>query len=104
MTDETQTFLQIRDYAWDTNAEFQSGLRTILASAPASHIDILTNRAKCFYFQKKTRIPVNDMAYQEWLDAGGGGGGEGEGGGGVEDDAPYPKSFAELVELITAGK
>ncbi|KAF8542640.1 hypothetical protein BDD12DRAFT_823968 [Trichophaea hybrida] len=52
MTDETQTFLQIRDYAWDTNAEFQSGLRTILASAPASHIDVLTNRAKCFYFQK----------------------------------------------------
>jgi len=45
-------------------------------------------------------VPVNDMAYQEWLDGAGGRGGERGG----DDDTPYRKSFAEVVELITAGK
>jgi hypothetical protein len=49
---EIKTFSKIRDYAWETNAEFQAGLRAIISSAPASEVGILTNRAKCFYFTK----------------------------------------------------
>ncbi|KAI5818893.1 hypothetical protein BZA77DRAFT_305260 [Pyronema omphalodes] len=66
---EFQSFVKIRDYPWASNLEFQSGLRSILSNSPPSTHEELTNRAKCFYFQKKTGIAVNDMAYTEWLES-----------------------------------
>ncbi|KAI5852139.1 hypothetical protein BZA05DRAFT_36514 [Tricharina praecox] len=119
---ESKTFFKIRDYTWENNAEFQAGLRSIVSSAAANDVRVLTNRAKCFYFAKKTGVHVSDAEYQAWLDGGmtsppttpdehedehehGHGHEEVEQeAGGEKDEAPYPKSFAEVVELITAGK
>ncbi|KAA8911770.1 hypothetical protein FN846DRAFT_394616 [Sphaerosporella brunnea] len=120
--EDIKTFMKIRDYSWESNAEFQNGLRSILATTPPDLVNAVTNRAKCFYFQKKTKVAVNDAAYEEWLasassvpmrteagtvNADGDIKARGGGGatlGGVQDDMPYPKSFAEIVELITTGK
>jgi hypothetical protein len=73
------------------------------------------------FWHRKTKIAVNDAAYQQWLLAStqqqqqpvkedGTGADVGFDGtaaaaaAGLQDDTPYPKSFAEIVELITTGK
>lgn len=119
--DQSRVFKRVRDHDWEQNTEFQSGLRTILQSANPDQHENLTSRAKCFYFRRITQTPIDHAEYQKWLasnqtteecnDP------EGRDkpeialdadnlrrSGGSEEDAPYPKSFAEVIELITSGK
>lgn len=47
------TFEQLEQYRWDEDAEFQSGLSSILASAQTDEQNAETvRRAKCFYFSR----------------------------------------------------
>ena len=47
------TFQQLEDYAWDSDSEFQSGLRAILGPNPSTdRAEHLTLRARCFYFAR----------------------------------------------------
>ncbi|KUJ09115.1 uncharacterized protein LY89DRAFT_724634 [Mollisia scopiformis] len=120
-----EIFKELEEYPWDKDKEFQGGLAAILGPNPQpSQIHDLTLRAQCFYLSRKRSIPIDFNQYKEYLmskpetstmsasappppphnnhnmasshlaD--------------VEIDdpkaAPYPRSFAEIVELITSGK
>ena len=46
-------FEQLENYAWDQDAEFQSGLNAILGSATTpEQKEELSLRARCFYFAR----------------------------------------------------
>ena len=46
-------FQQLESYSWDSDAEFQSGLRAILGPNPTpEQAQQLTLRARCFYFSR----------------------------------------------------
>lgn len=46
-------FQQLDSYSWDSDAEFQSGLRAILGPDPTpDQAQQLTLRARCFYFSR----------------------------------------------------
>ncbi len=46
-------FQQLEDYAWASDAEFQSGLQAILGTNPApEQAEQLTLRARCFYLSR----------------------------------------------------
>ena len=123
-------FAQLDAYDWDADAEFQNGLRSILASnrAPEQR-EHLTQRAKCFYYARKNGQPVDFDAYKHWHEqqvqvslAGTNGhvGQEGpsseanedrntalrheQNGSSEEPPAPYPNSFSQIVELISTGQ
>lgn len=49
-------FQQVEIYPWHSDAEFQSGLQSILGPNPSpDQAEQLTLRAKCFYFSRYER-------------------------------------------------
>ncbi|KAF2857953.1 hypothetical protein K470DRAFT_283548 [Piedraia hortae CBS 480.64] len=95
--DQTTVFVQLDEYPWQDDAEFQSGLRSILGSAnnhDAAQIEKLTLRAKCFYHARKNGVPVDHEAYKQW----------------VEDGRPNTtekddrRSFAEICDMVVCGR
>ncbi|RKF58947.1 hypothetical protein OnM2_064028 [Erysiphe neolycopersici] len=109
-SDENQSdiYRQLDDYPWDQDREFQGGLSAILGPHPIpSQIYELTLRARCFYFSRKTSVPVSFDGYKAYILA-------------LESHqtplkpqaepshasvpiqtAPYPPSFAEIIRLIS---
>ena len=52
-TQQTSIFQDLTDYPWDSDPEFQSGLRAILGPDPSpSQAEHLTLRARCFYYSR----------------------------------------------------
>lgn len=126
-------FQQLENYAWDSDPEFQTGLQALLGSDPsAEQAEHLILRARCFYFARKANLPIDFSAYQTWrsqssssrpngmsvlapasapssvsrsppnLDSTSRNGRD-TASRGDEATAPYPKSFSEIVQLITSG-
>ena len=124
------TFTQIDAYDWESDAEFQTGLRSILSSDPApEQRELLTQRAKCFYYARKSGRPVDFDAYRSWQVRQGQASlpltnGEsrqevplssenedrnstlrhGQNQLSEEPPAPYPNTFSQIVELISSGQ
>ena len=49
-----ELFSQIDKYPWDTDEEFQNGLRAILGQQPAAaQAESLALRARCFYYSRQ---------------------------------------------------
>ncbi|KAL8853332.1 MAG: hypothetical protein Q9221_001808 [Calogaya cf. arnoldii] len=125
---ETSVFEQIESYPFSTDSEFQTGLSTILSSNPAQDPELLTLRARCFYFARKHHTTVNFESYKRWrLDQNlpsatvnrvgpvpenqVNGIAQERGKADVnpeqelnEPAAPYPSSFSQIVDLITKGE
>jgi hypothetical protein len=124
----TYVFSQLDAYPWDTDEEFQGGLRAILGSVQdPSQVEHLTLRAKCYYYARKAGTTVDFNGYQAWVEGGCSDQGaqsdlstlgqrvsdgivqlqpaemEDAGAGGMVD-APKPASFAEICEWIAEGK
>ena len=117
-------FSQLDEYPWDSDEEFQGGLRAILGSVQdPAQLEHLTLRAKCYYFARKSGTKVDFEAYKRWVENGREVGqphsleSEHSNGtpaaqvnesqqteSGVMGDAPKPASFAEICELIAEGK
>ncbi|KAH7355947.1 hypothetical protein BKA66DRAFT_539632 [Pyrenochaeta sp. MPI-SDFR-AT-0127] len=119
----------LETYNWDDDAEFQSGLSAILGSnsSPEQAAE-LALRARCFYYARKYTINVDFDAYKAYRSARNRpppspptstdvlspleGLPAPDTAGGIlpapenpnEPPAPYPTSFAHIVELITSGK
>lgn len=125
---ETSVFEQIESYPFSTDQEFQSGLSTILSSNPTQDPELLTLRARCFYFARKHHISVDFESYKKWRseqnlhlatvnrvpvpETQTNGIAEEPGKTNVnpvqekpdEPAAPYPSSFSQIVDLITKGE
>lgn len=117
-------FHQLDDYPWDSDEEFQGGLRAILGSVQdPAQLEHLTLRAKCYYYARKSGTKVDFEAYKHWVESGGESGQSTslesvqsngapaaqvpepqQTGTGAMGDAPKPASFAEICELIAEGK
>jgi hypothetical protein len=117
-------FNQLDEYPWDSDEEFQGGLRAILGSVQdPAQLEHLTLRAKCYYYARKSGTKVDFEAYKQWVESGREAGqphsSESEQSNGatavqasesqqtgtaVIGDAPKPASFAEICELIAEGK
>jgi hypothetical protein len=117
-------FNQLDEYPWDSDEEFQGGLRAILGSVQdPAQVEHLTLRAKCYYYARKSGSKVDFEAYQRWVESGREAGQPDtleleqsngtaaaqvsesqQTGSGVMGDAPKPASFAEICELIAEGK
>ncbi|KAL8712530.1 MAG: hypothetical protein Q9225_006937 [Loekoesia sp. 1 TL-2023] len=123
---------QLESYPFTTDPEFQSGLSTILSSSPSQDPELLTLRARCFYFSRKQNIPIDFNSYISWRstqnlppvttsnpepespsfkpEANGISGQRIEQNVDVQPKtkqqppAPYPSSFSQIVELITKGE
>lgn len=66
--DQSDAYRQLDNYPWDQDSEFQGGLSAILGPHPVpSQIHDLTLRARCFYFSRKTSVPVSFNAYKSYL-------------------------------------
>lgn len=123
-------FRRLESYSFSADSEFQSGLSTILSTTPSQDAEPLTLRARCFYFSRKQSVPIDFNSYISWrsaqnlppittaleetphfepqingiaadandtdttaqLELG------------EQPQAPYPSSFAQIVELITKGE
>ncbi|KAI9815675.1 MAG: hypothetical protein M1827_002071 [Pycnora praestabilis] len=116
-------FQRLEEYPWHQDAEFQGGLAAILGSNPSfQQAQELTLRARCFYFSRKHDVPVDFDSYKAWRQSS------------IDSDvngispssqqspacsttqspgdttqssgpaAPYPTSFAQIVDLITTGQ
>ncbi|KAH8723537.1 hypothetical protein GQ44DRAFT_710073 [Phaeosphaeriaceae sp. PMI808] len=117
-------------YSWNDDAEFQSGLSAILGSnSTPDQATELTLRARCFYYARKFNMNIDFDGYKAYrnarsrpppppvnvtpassnmapLQA------AGEASGGImstptnasEPPAPYPTSFAHIVDLISSGQ
>ncbi|KAI4152205.1 MAG: hypothetical protein L6R39_001869 [Caloplaca ligustica] len=124
-------FQRIESYPFATDLGFQSGLSTILSSSPSQDPELLTLRARCFYFSRKQKMHVDFNSYLSWRSAQNllpvtttaqdappsrsetdaaplerasseDSGIEESTQGGPQ--APYPSSFAQIVNLITKGE
>ena len=52
-SEDVRLFQQLEQYPWDSDEEFQSGLRAILGPNPSStQAEQLTLRARCFYYSR----------------------------------------------------
>ncbi|RPA99975.1 hypothetical protein L873DRAFT_1681587 [Choiromyces venosus 120613-1] len=116
-----QSFDAIEAYDWDSDREFQTGLQSILSSVPsptAEQKEELTLRAKCFFYSKMSSIKIDYNAYKAYIS-------QRKPNPATattattpaipenppefvqkehrNSDAPYPMSFAHIVELITKG-
>ncbi|KAJ4402408.1 hypothetical protein N0V91_007273 [Didymella pomorum] len=119
-------FEALERYNWDDDVEFQAGLSAILGSnsSPEQAAE-LALRARCFYYARKYNTTVDFEAYKAYRNARGRPPPQTTGvqpldfsessfdaPSGVmpapanpsEPPAPYPTSFAHIVELITTGQ
>ncbi|KAF9731801.1 hypothetical protein PMIN06_012550 [Paraphaeosphaeria minitans] len=115
----------LEQYSWDDDAEFQSGLSAILGSnASPEQASELTLRARCFYYARKYNTSVDFDTYKAYRNARGrptlvpngvqappaastdnvGGILPETSANASEPAAPYPTSFAHIVELVTTGQ
>ncbi|RKF82461.1 hypothetical protein GcM3_024002 [Golovinomyces cichoracearum] len=68
ISEEIDMYRQLDEYPWDQDKEFQGGLSAILGPNPIpSQIFDLTLRAQCFYFSRKTTIPISFEGYKSYL-------------------------------------
>lgn len=120
-------------YPWDDDQEFQAGLRAILGTnSTLEQAAELTLRARCFYYSRKFNTPIDFDAYKAYNAQHGlrqppastngippsataassppepsifSASSPAEGApASSEPTAPYPTSFAHIVELITTGQ
>ncbi|KAF2640513.1 hypothetical protein P280DRAFT_490010 [Massarina eburnea CBS 473.64] len=119
-------------YNWDDDVEFQAGLSAILGSTSSpEQTSELTLRARCFYYARKFNINVDFDAYKAYRSShdlpalipppvansaqppdahitptheGAGSILPASGANPNEPPAPYPTSFAQIVELVTTGQ
>ncbi|KAL9099421.1 MAG: hypothetical protein Q9163_005079 [Psora crenata] len=60
-------FRQLESYSWSEDVEFQRGLRSILSQSPSpEQAKHLTIRARCFYYARKSGVPIDASAYEAW--------------------------------------
>ncbi|MCJ1259604.1 hypothetical protein MMC24_007443 [Lignoscripta atroalba] len=70
---DSQLFQQLDTYPWDTDEEFQTGLRAILGPNPSpEQAEQLTIRARCFYYSRQAFRPQHGVSidfngYRSWL-------------------------------------
>lgn len=111
--DNTPLYRQLDAYDWAGDQEFQGGLAAILGSSAQDPQQVahLTLRAKCYYYARKSGIPVDFDGYKNWVETR-------DGNGVVEEcaapappvddggmgNAPKPASFAEICDMIAEGK
>ncbi|KAG9684017.1 hypothetical protein KCU95_g10908, partial [Aureobasidium melanogenum] len=111
-SDTTVVFQQLDNYDWDHDRDFQTALASILRSAETPEQTAhLTTRARCYYYTRKFKVPVNFEAYQNWLESQYQVAAEPQSALSTEPahppsmgDAPPPASFAEICALIAEGK
>lgn len=64
---EQRLFEQVERYPWETDQEFQMGLRSILGGqAPSPQTYDIGLRARCFFFARKNGQQVDFQKYKEW--------------------------------------
>ncbi|TQS38008.1 hypothetical protein Golomagni_01496 [Golovinomyces magnicellulatus] len=127
VSEEIDLYRQLDEYQWDQDKEFQGGLSAILGPNPIpSQIFDLTLRAQCFYFSRKTTTPISFEGYKSYLlkkeishpvseiteerlsksplDQTSADVQPGISSSRTESNrtAPYPSSFAHIIELITS--
>ncbi|KAF8468294.1 hypothetical protein BDZ91DRAFT_793167 [Kalaharituber pfeilii] len=62
------SFEAILSYDWDSDMEFQTGVQQILASASSpEQADELTLQAKCYYYSRKSNIPISFDFFKQYL-------------------------------------
>ncbi|KAF1938851.1 hypothetical protein EJ02DRAFT_505172 [Clathrospora elynae] len=125
-------YAALESYNWDDDIEFQAGLSAILGSnsSPEQAAE-LALRARCFYYARKYSKNIDFDAYKAYRNArnrppptpptsndvlshsaidealpssGDTGGIMSVPANSSEPPAPYPTSFAHIVELITSGQ
>ncbi|KAF2660820.1 hypothetical protein K491DRAFT_648563 [Lophiostoma macrostomum CBS 122681] len=114
----------LESYNWDDDVEFQAGLTAILGSnSTPEQATELTLRARCFYYARKFNTPVDFDTYKAHRlthpshpsppahSTLPNGAQAPEPAGGIlpssdanEPPAPYPTSFAHIVNLVTTGQ
>ncbi|KAH0538386.1 hypothetical protein FGG08_005035 [Glutinoglossum americanum] len=129
-----QLFEQVESYPWGQDADFQSGLEAILGAGPSpEQTQELTLRARCYYYERKHGCPeLNFDSYKAWrtqhkMPAVGDIATNGissqtplaapsnlsdnkpqavasTSNSASDPAAPYPNSFAQIVDLITKGE
>ncbi|KAI4185481.1 MAG: hypothetical protein L6R41_004121 [Letrouitia leprolyta] len=131
-TSPSSIYRQLEFYPFTTDPEFQSGLSTIISSTPAQDPELLSLRARCFYFSRKHNVSIDFNSYISWrstqnlplvtasatpmteepVTSKGSVNGittENSSDAGPaqqldQPSAPYPPSFSQIVELITKGE
>lgn len=64
---EQRLFEQVETYPWETDQEFQMGLRSILGGqAPTPQTYDIGLRARCFFFARKNGQQVDFQKYKDW--------------------------------------
>ena len=124
---ETSVFERIESYPFSTDPEFQSGLSNILSSNATQDPELLTLRARCFYFARKHHVSIDFESYKIWrseqnlprVTANREAATETQTNGITQEieksevtsvqepnepAAPYPSSFSRIVDLITKGE
>ncbi|KAL8993838.1 MAG: hypothetical protein Q9169_006047 [Polycauliona sp. 2 TL-2023] len=125
---ETSLFERIESYPFSTDQDFKSGLSTILSSNSTQDPELLTLRARCFYFARKHHTSIDFESYKTWRseqnlpsvtvngvqasenqidDISEQATGKPDGSsvqGPDQAAAPYPSSFSQIVDLITKGE
>ncbi|KAL9029479.1 MAG: hypothetical protein Q9196_002279 [Gyalolechia fulgens] len=132
LTSSSSIYRQLESYPFSTDPEFQSGLSTIISTTPAQDPELLSLRARCFYFSRKQNVPIDFNSYVSWrsmqnlppVTASSNSiseepvASEGPANGippatdantssvqqPEQPSAPYPPSFSQIVELITKGE
>ncbi|KAL8944960.1 MAG: hypothetical protein Q9216_000121 [Gyalolechia sp. 2 TL-2023] len=131
-TSASPIYRQLESYPFTTDPEFQSGLSTIISSTPTQDPELLSLRARCFYFSRKQNVPIDFNSYISWRSTqdlppvtatsdpireesvtskGQANGTPPETDSNAspseqpgQPSAPYPPSFSQIVELITKGE
>ncbi|KAI4275343.1 MAG: hypothetical protein LQ337_003288 [Flavoplaca oasis] len=124
---EMSVFERTESYPFSTDPEFQSGLSTILSSNSTQEPELLTLRARCFYFARKCHVSIDFESYKRWrsdqnlppVTANREAVTETQTNGIAQEietadvnsaqepnepAAPYPSSFSRIVDLITKGE
>ncbi|KAF2182837.1 hypothetical protein K469DRAFT_636238 [Zopfia rhizophila CBS 207.26] len=126
VSDSNSVYEALENYNWDDDVEFQSGLSAILGSnSTPEQATELTLRARCFYYSRKYNTNIDFDAYKAYRNSrpsqpitalngvvAASASTSAEVGGILptpppnsnEPPAPYPTSFAHIVELVTTGQ
>ncbi|KAF2865606.1 hypothetical protein BDV95DRAFT_612484 [Massariosphaeria phaeospora] len=121
----SDVYQALEAYSWDDDVEFQSGLSAILGSnSTPAQAEELALRARCFYYARKFNINIDFDAYKAYRNSRrrppalngvqpAAVSASAEPAGSIlpaassnpsEPPAPYPTSFAHIVELVTTGQ